>query len=364
MQSTPHWFWIALLFLIAVLACVFCSARFVREHYIDVPSTTRIYYDAGLKTVVPGLAFKDLSMSISTNDLICTYFSDTARNNNCAAPLLDTVTWPADASENTCMMYDATVKARDVKDSMLTLYKAPCQFMKACKWLTFTRDAQLDNTSKTALFLFLNRTVFLRVPHSRLSRILGADNLSYTWPTASVPLSLSSVDNRAIDETPQDTPQLRDLIRASDGPLATPATLYYVRPILPTPQSRADCLTLSGKASVTRVASIAATLGNVWLVLYVTRDALVIQLQNGTNGTRYVNATLPRPPQTSTDLAASLRFVWNLTSSGTTIMTYDGQNVYLVTRALRLALPAPADVPADAQWAVPDLWGAYAQWSE
>jgi hypothetical protein len=357
------WLWIALLtVLLAVLAY---NARFVRETYLDAPSTTRKYYDAGLKAAAPGLALEDVFMNISTNDLICTYFTDAARDNNCVAPLIETVTWPADASENSCLMYDATVKASDARDSMLSLYGAKCQFMKTCKWLTFTRDYELVNTSEDALFLFLNRAVFVRAPHSRLSKVLGGQ-LTYTWPTPSAALAISSVDDRAIDETPHDTPSLRDVIRVSDGPRATPATLYYLQPVeaAPKPTKAVKTVTITGRADVTGVASIAASLGSLWLVLYLTRDALTVQLQSGADGTRYVNVALPRPA--SSELSKSLQFVWNVTRSGTTVMVYDrgDKRVFLVARPLSIAVPSVNDAPPGARWTVPDLWTQYKQWSQ
>lgn len=344
------------------------QARHVREKFLDVPYTTRLYYDAGLKDFVLGLPIADVQMSLTANDAACTYFADAARNQTCKPPSIDSISAPAAKGAHECASADAATAPKTASDSALTICGQLYRWTRTCRSLTFSSATNIDNTSPSALKLVLSRPVFLRAPRCALYGFDYGSTFLYQWPTPTWTLPLRQVKDAVID-TAANPSTLETVFARSvtdrKRTIAMPVTVHSVAPIGGTAvaacPAAAKVATAQGRAKLPLPASNGALspiaeIGSQRLRIGLNGSKMTVQVgpsqtPDAANPPLKTTFALTKAPGTA------IGYCWCMTSTGfAVLLSIDGgREVVLCVRQQQQDLLQGVAAAASSTCRLPDL---------
>lgn len=343
------------------------NVRHIRETYLDQPLTASLYFNAGLYNVAPGLPPDSVQMSLTNNDVLCTYFNSDIRAHVCNSPTINTVTCPVGGQDSKCQMFDATSQPDSASDCVLKIFGDPYRFVKTCLPLTLSAHG-FENTTPFTLQFFLSRTLFFRVPNAGLMKVDYPQEFVYTWPTPGVPfhVDLPLVNDRLIDDTTNTTSLDTMLTRSSKGVLEAPATLYYVVPqrsihSLPAPSTGIlQVVTMEGIFTPAASPAVLASVGSLQVLQHLVDSTnLMFQFYNAQLGVVQYATTLPIGLQ-----PGNIKYCLSILNTGSTLFALtQSQCAFLSVTQQTAGMLNVTQLPDGANRQVPDLWAAFKRFS-
>ena len=339
------------------------QARHVREKFLNVPYTTRLYYDNGLKEFALGLPIADVQMSLTANDAACTYFADAARNKTCQPPGIDSISATAARGSHECSSVDAAGVPKAASDSALTICGQLYRWTRTCRNLTFSSAMNIDNSTPSALRLALSRPVFLRAPRCALYAFDYGSTFLYKWPTPTWTLPVRRVKDAVID-TAANPSTLEAVFSRSvtdkKRTIAMPVTTHgVVAAGKSTCQAAVKVATVQGRAKLPLPASAGgpapiAEIGNQRLRIGLDGTKMTVQVgpaqtPDMTNPPLKTIVVLSKAP------GKSIGYCWCMTSTGfVALLSIDGgrEVVLCVRQQLQDMLQGAT---ATASCSIPDL---------